>query len=169
MEGGEHMTDEAFEKYQSVWTAVHNLVDKMLSGEAGAEDIRDKLTDEFRFWKRSGHDISATTPQPEQESFSPEAIRATQAAWKMGYDAAKAEQPEKELVIDCPRCGHCCPQSKPLTDELLETLEEIAYGLESARVWGGMEFSYNPLHPYKYLPLRDKARAAIAKATGENT
>lgn len=21
-------------------------------------------------------------------------------------------QPEQELVIDCPRCGHCCPQSK---------------------------------------------------------
>ena len=36
--------------------------------------------------------------QPEQESFSPEAISATQAAWKMGYDAAKAEQPEQELV-----------------------------------------------------------------------
>ena len=61
------MTDEAFEKYQSVWTAVHNLVDKMLSGESGAEDIRDKLTNEFRFWKRSGHDISAIPPQPEQE------------------------------------------------------------------------------------------------------
>jgi hypothetical protein len=36
--------------------------------------------------------------QPEQESFSPEAIRATQAAWKMGYDAAKAEQPEQKPV-----------------------------------------------------------------------
>lgn len=31
-------------------------------------------------------------PKTEQESFSPEAISATQAAWKMGYDAAKAEQ-----------------------------------------------------------------------------
>jgi hypothetical protein len=41
--------------------------------------------------------------QPEQESFSPEAISTTQAAWKMGYDAAKAEQPDQEpvaLVID---------------------------------------------------------------------
>ena len=36
--------------------------------------------------------------QPEQESFSPEAISSTQAAWKMGYDAAKAEQPEQESV-----------------------------------------------------------------------
>lgn len=52
---------------------------------------------------------------------------------------------------------------------LLRVLSDVAYGLESARIWGGMEWTYNPLHPYKYLPLRDKARAAIAKATGENT
>ena len=52
--------------------------------------------------------------------------------------------------------------------ELLEALSDIAYGLESARIWGGMDWAYNPLYPYKYLPLRDKARAAIAKATGES-
>jgi len=28
--------------------------------------------------------------------------------------AALAEQ-EQEPVVDCPRCGHCCPQRKPLT------------------------------------------------------
>ena len=51
---------------------------------------------------------------------------------------------------------------------LLSVLSDVAYGLESARIWGGMDWTYNPLHPYKYLPLRDKARAAIAKATGES-
>lgn len=51
---------------------------------------------------------------------------------------------------------------------LLSVLSDVAYGLESARIWGGMDWAYNPLHPYKYLPLRDKARAAIAKATGES-
>ena len=51
---------------------------------------------------------------------------------------------------------------------LLSVLSDVAYGLESARIWGGMEWAYNPLHPFKYLPLRDKARAAIAKATGES-
>jgi hypothetical protein len=29
-------------------------------------------------------------------------------------------RPKQELVIDCPRCGHCCPQRKPLTDEEIE-------------------------------------------------
>lgn len=56
-------------------------------------------------------------------------------------------------------------QRKPL----LSVLSDVAYGLESARIWGGMDWTYNPLHPFKYLPLRDKARAAIAKATGERT
>jgi hypothetical protein len=28
-------------------------------------------------------------------------------------------QPEQELVIDCPRCGHCCPQWVGLTEEEL--------------------------------------------------
>ena len=64
------MTDEAFEKYELVWTAVHNLVDIMLSGEAGAEDIRDKLTNEFRFWKRSRHDIAAASEMIEQPASS---------------------------------------------------------------------------------------------------
>ena len=54
-----------------------------------------------------------------------------------------------------------------LNAELLEALSDIAYRLESSRIWGGMEWTYNPLHPFKYLPIRDKARAAIAKATGE--
>ena len=52
---------------------------------------------------------------------------------------------------------------------LLSVLSDVAYGLESARIWGGMDWTYNPLHPFKYLPLRDKARAAIAKATGEQS
>jgi hypothetical protein len=48
--------------------------------------------------------------------------------------------------------------------QLLETLKDIAYQLEKARIWGGMDWHYNPLHPIHYLPARDKARAAIAAA-----
>lgn len=35
--------------------------------------------------------------QPVQEPFSSEAIRATQTAWKMGYEAAKAEMAQQAL------------------------------------------------------------------------
>ena len=27
---------------------------------------------------------------------------------------------EQEPVFDCPRCGHCCPQRKPLSEEEVE-------------------------------------------------
>lgn len=53
-----------------------------------------------------------------------------------------------------------------LNQELVEALSDVAYTLDSARIWGGMEWTYNPLHPFKYLPARDKARAALAKASG---
>ena len=50
--------------------------------------------------------------------------------------------------------------------ELLDALVDVSYTLEKARIWGGMEWKYNPLHPVHYLPARDKARAAIAKHGG---
>jgi hypothetical protein len=67
-------------------------------------------------------------------------------------------------------CEEAADELRRLHEEnksLLSALSDVAYGLESARIWGGMDWTYNPLHPYKYLPLRDKARAAISKATGE--
>ena len=50
--------------------------------------------------------------------------------------------------------------------ELLDALVDVSYTLEKARIWGGMEWKYNPLHPVHYLPARDKARAAIKKHGG---
>lgn len=46
-------------------------------------------------------------------------------------------------------------------ERLRGALSDVAYGLEGSRIWGGMDWTYNPLHPFKYLPLRDKARAAL--------
>jgi hypothetical protein len=56
---------------------------------------------------------------------------------------------------------------RAVNKQLLEALKDIAYQLEKARIWGGMDWHYNPLHPMHYLPARDKARAAIAAAKGE--
>lgn len=65
--------------------------------------------------------------------------------------------------IDCVDHFNTCKAER---DELLQALIDIKYGLEGARIWGGMEWTYNPLHPFKYLLLVEKASAAIAKATG---
>lgn len=51
--------------------------------------------------------------------------------------------------------------------ELLEALVDVSYTLEKARIWGGMDWTYNPLHPVHYLPARDAARAAIEKHGGK--
>lgn len=79
-----------------------------------------------------------------------------------------AEQCETEWPEDCDMDAIAAELRRlhEANKELLEALKEIAYRLESARIWGGMGWDYCPLHPFKYLPLRDKARAAIAKAEG---
>ena len=59
-------------------------------------------------------------------------------------------------------------QASAVNQGLLSVLSDIAHGLEGARIWGGMDWTYNPLHPFKYLPLREKARAAIAAAETAN-
>ena len=46
-------------------------------------------------------------------------------------------------------------------ERVLEDLIKIQYALESSRVWGGMDWAYHPIHPFKYLPLRDKAEEQI--------
>ncbi len=51
-----------------------------------------------------------------------------------------------------------------VNEKLVEALEDIAHRLEGSRIWGGMDWHYNPLHPIHYLPARDNARAAIAAA-----
>lgn len=45
--------------------------------------------------------------------------------------------------------------------KLRKALIDCKYGLEGARIWGGMEWTYNPLHAHKYLPLRDRAEQAL--------
>jgi hypothetical protein len=48
------MTDESHLLYEHLWEKIHDLVDFELRKlpEEESEDIRTKLTEEFRFWKR---------------------------------------------------------------------------------------------------------------------
>jgi len=64
------------------------------------------------------------------------------AEYKQGRDVVSAlrerlAQPEQELVIDCPRCGHCCPQRQwvGLTDK---NRQELAAEQHS---WEGLCFA----------------------------
>jgi hypothetical protein len=46
----------------------------------------------------------------------------------------KLAQPEQELVFDCPRCGHCCPQ-RPWVGLTNEDSQELAAEQHS---WEGL-------------------------------
>ena len=58
-------------------------------------------------------------------------------------------QPEQEPVFDCPRCGHCCPQRKPLTSQERDAqrwrfLMENSYDSESATQFHVWKHSWEP-------------------------
>jgi hypothetical protein len=44
---------------------------------------------------------------------------------------------------------------------LRATMEDAAYQLSKARIWGGMDWHYNPLHPMHYKPALDKMRGVL--------
>jgi hypothetical protein len=52
---GKAMKDETWELKEQIWTKVHDLVDEMTKNLDEEEDeiLRQALTEEFRFWRRS--------------------------------------------------------------------------------------------------------------------
>lgn len=60
--------------------------------------------------------ILETALAQQAEPFTPDAIRTTQTAWKMGYDAAKAEtqqaEPQTTHSAECWRWHHACAVAK---------------------------------------------------------
>jgi len=46
-------------------------------------------------------------------------------------------------------------------DPMFQLLVDIDKILSGSRVWGGMDWSYHPIHPVKYLPVKDKVREAL--------
>ena len=39
--------------------------------------------------------------------------------------------------------------------------------LEGSRIWGGQDWVYHPIHPMKYLPVRDQVRKALDDVKAE--
>ena len=50
---------------------------------------------------------------------------------------------------------------KMWADPRFQVLADVIKLLEGSRVWGGMEWTYYPIHPVKYLPVRDQVRKAL--------
>jgi hypothetical protein len=45
-------------------------------------------------------------------------------------------------------------------DPRFQLLVDMDRLLTGDRIWGGMDWSYNPIHPFKYLPMLDRVRRA---------
>ena len=48
------MSEEAYEIKEAIWDALHDLVDDMTKGLSPEDDeeVRQVLTEQFRFWRR---------------------------------------------------------------------------------------------------------------------
>jgi hypothetical protein len=46
-------------------------------------------------------------------------------------------------------------------DPRFQLLVDMDRLLTGDRIWGGMDWSYNPIHPFKYLPMLVRVRQAL--------
>ena len=51
---------------------------------------------------------------------------------------------------------------KMWNDPRFQILAEVDKLLNGSKIWGGMDWSYNPIHPVKYRPVAEKVRKALA-------
>ena len=50
---------------------------------------------------------------------------------------------------------------KMWADPRFQILAEVDKLLNGSKIWGGMEWSYHPIHPVKYRPVAEKVREAL--------
>lgn len=46
-------------------------------------------------------------------------------------------------------------------DPRFQILADVDKLLNGSKIWGGMEWSYSPIHPVKYRPVADRVRLAL--------
>jgi hypothetical protein len=71
---------------------------------------------------------------------------------------------------DCAKAGCVNRRLRERVAHLEQLITDATYTLSKARMWGGMDWTYNPLHPIHYKPMRDQLAAeadAIHAALGE--
>ena len=50
---------------------------------------------------------------------------------------------------------------KMWVDPRFQILAEVDQLLNGSKIWGGMEWSYHPIHPVKYRPVAERVREAL--------
>jgi hypothetical protein len=92
----------------------------------------------------------------------------------------RMNQPEQELMIDCPRCGHCCPQPNQepdfwaLFDENQRLRAELKFNTTPPQRWVGLtdeeiqDFVAH-LYPLPEKPLIKRLRVLLEALRERNT
>ena len=52
-------------------------------------------------------------------------------------------------------------QIKMWGDPRFQILAEVDKLLTGSKTWNGQEYTYHPIHPFKYLPVKAKVRQAL--------
>ena len=52
-------------------------------------------------------------------------------------------------------------------DPRFQVYVDVLHLLEDNRIWGGMDWVYHPIHPVKYLSVRDQVRKALDNVKAE--
>ena len=69
--------------------------------------------------------------------YSADQLRARDAQWRAIVAAEVARERERIAVLE-------------------RLVIDAAYTLDKARIWNGMGWTYNPLHPFHYTPMRER-------------
>jgi len=69
--------------------------------------------------------------------YSADQLRARDAQWRAIVAAEVARERERIAVLE-------------------RLVIDAAYTLDKARIWNGMGWTYNPLHPVHYTPMRER-------------
>ncbi len=121
-------------------------------------------------YQRGFADGKAAQPEQQAEPFSAVSIPATVTAWKMGYEAAKAEmQPEQEPCVGKdPRCpcqdGDACHYKDCVGTKARTVAQRTWVGLEPEEILD--LFDRNNVYGSKWIEF---ARTVEAKLKEKNT
>jgi hypothetical protein len=88
-------------------------------------------------------------------------ITAERDGWKSIAEQRAGQM--QAMVNDVHSCGPTCQKAGCVTQRLqarVAHLEQLitnaTYTLSKARIWNGLDWTYNPLHPIHYKPLRER-------------
>ena len=56
---------------------------------------------------------------------------------------------------------------KMWADPRFQILAEVDKLLTGSKTWGGMEYTYHPIHPVKYRPVAEEVRRALDEVKRE--